>query len=95
MMELFIFYSYICNAILFLFYIQMRGLLGYMDEYANVNRYVFDALDYYEIDLEWTSFQFVPIGLCMSASAYLAHSDRNRQKFDHLIMLLIVLGRVV
>lgn len=66
LMELFIFYSLFFNAAIFLAYIQCRGMCGKKDTHHNRHRYKFDALDYYEIDIEWCSFQFVPIGLCIT-----------------------------
>jgi len=56
LIELYVFYAHIIGFIIFLNYIQVRGMFGYKDDYHNANRYKFDALDYYEIDVQW--FQF-------------------------------------
>lgn len=79
MMELFIFYSLQINAGMFLAYIQMRGTLGYKKNHENRNRFKFDALDYYEIDIEWCSFQFVPIGLSITGMLVTAKIGRNME----------------
>ena len=56
LLELFIFYSLVVNASAFLAYIQCRGAFGNKNWDENKNRFKFDALDYYEIDIEWCSF---------------------------------------
>ena len=56
MMELFMFYSLQINAAIFLAYIQFRGIFGKKLPQENRNRFKFDALDYYENDIEWSSF---------------------------------------
>lgn len=77
MMELFVFYSMAINAAVFLGYIQLRGIFGYKDLEANRNRYKYDALDYYEIDIEWSSFVTVPIGLCVTGFLITTKIARN------------------
>lgn len=56
MLELFVFYSLIFNSVLFLSWIQLRGTMGKKNKKDNSNRYKFDALDYYVVDIEWCSF---------------------------------------
>ena len=51
--EVILFYSLISSSIVFLLYIQIRGFLGYKDYELNKNRYMYDAVDYYEIDINW------------------------------------------
>ena len=77
MMELFIFYSLVINASVFLAYIQFRGAMGKKNMDENKNRYKFDALDYYEIDIEWSSFQMVPMGLCITGYLITSKVGRN------------------
>lgn len=60
-LEVFVFYGRIFNSVLFLLYIQLRGFLGYTDHVEKEDRFKFDALDYYEIDINWSCFQTVPI----------------------------------
>jgi len=58
-----VFYLQIFSAVLYLFYIQMRGQLGYTERKYVRDRYRADALEYYEIDIFWFSFNFVNLGL--------------------------------
>lgn len=60
------FYGRIFNSTLFLFYISLRGAFGYKDDEANEERFKFDTLDYYELDINWTSYQTVPIMLMVN-----------------------------
>lgn len=41
-------------------FIQCRGIAGGKNLLANKQRYKYDAIEYYEIDIDWLSFQFVP-----------------------------------
>lgn len=61
--EVLMFYGRIFNTALFIFYIQVRGSFGLKDDELNESRFKYDALDYYEIDLNWTCYQSVPIFL--------------------------------
>ncbi len=63
LIETVIFYGLTINAAIFLAFIQIRGILGYKSRYLNKNRFKYDALDYYENDIEWLSFSLVPIFL--------------------------------
>ena len=63
LIEVLIFYFRIFNSTLFLFCISLRGALGYKDIEANEERFKYDALDYYELDINWASYQTVPIML--------------------------------
>lgn len=73
----------------------MRGICGYKKNYENRNRYKFDALDYYEIDIEWCSFQFVPIGLCITGILITSKISRNVEQMDIYILSLIIFERLV
>ena len=94
-MELFIFYSLQVNAGMFLAYIQMRGIFGYKKNHENRNRFKFDALDYYEIDIEWSSFQFVPIGLCVTGILITSKIGRHVDQMDMYILGIIIFERFV
>lgn len=61
LLEIVTFYCMQINTIIFLLYIQVRGIFGFKDNEANEDRFKHDALDYYEQDIEWLSFQLVPI----------------------------------
>jgi len=94
-MELFIFYSLQVNAAIFLAYIQIRGIMGYKKLHENRNRFKFDALDYYEIDIEWSSFQFVPISLCVTGIFITAKIGRNMEIMDYYILGIIIFERLI
>lgn len=94
-MELFIFYCLFLNASMFLAYIQFRGMMGKKKNHANRNRFKFDALDYYETDIEWSSFQFVPIGLCITGILVTAKIGRDLDENDYHILGLIIFERVI
>ena len=59
LMEISAFYLYMLAAIVFLTYIQIRGSLGKTDRKLNNDRWKFDALDYYDLDIDWFAFIFV------------------------------------
>lgn len=59
LMEISAFYLYMLAAIVFLAYIQIRGALGKTDRKLNAERWKFDALDYYDLDIDWFAFIFV------------------------------------
>merc|ERR1711935_629052 len=58
--EITMFYTLILTSVMFLFFVQIRGIMGYKSEILNQYRFKYDALDYYENDIEWLSFQVVP-----------------------------------
>ena len=53
LMEVLLFYTLIVATMIFLIYIQLRGLLGYKNYDMNKNRFKYDAIDYYEFDISW------------------------------------------
>lgn len=55
-LEMITFYAQIVTMILFILYIQCRGLCGKKDYHANLNRYKHDLLDYYTMDIHYLSF---------------------------------------
>jgi hypothetical protein len=59
--EVVVFYSLITSTIMFMLYIQCRGVLGFKNYEMNRHRFVYDALDYYETDIIWLQFQIAPI----------------------------------
>ena len=95
MIELFIFYSLVANATIFLTYIQLRGTFGYKNTHDNKNRWKFDALDYYDIDIEWTSFIFVPIGMAFTAWTVTAKIQRDISDEDYYIAALLMAERMI
>lgn len=94
-MELFVFYSQLINTALFLMYIHLRGAFGFKNIQENANRYKFDALDYYDMDIEWVSFQFVPIGLSLSGMLVTAAIGRSVTSIDYTFMGVLLAGRVI
>jgi len=62
-LEIQAFYLYIASASIFLFYIQIRGIMGRSDRMANSSRYKQDALQYYDLDIDWFAFIFVMLQL--------------------------------
>lgn len=70
------FYLYVGAAIVFLFYIQMRGILGYDDEAKKTDRFKYDCLQYYEQDIHWFSFTFFLLGVHLRSS-YSAYDQFN------------------
>ena len=95
MMELFIFYSLQINAAIFLAYIHCRGIFGKKLQAENRNRFKFDALDYYDNDIEWSSFQFVPIGLCVTGLLITLKIARESDKMDQYILGIIIFERLI
>lgn len=95
MLELFVFYSLIVNAAVFLAYIQFRGALGYKKCEENANRYKFDALDYYGIDIEWCSFQTVPMGLCLTGYLITSQIGRHVTTQDTYLLGVTFIARFV
>ena len=63
LLEITTFYLYISSAIIFLLFIQCRGMLGYTHKKHNDQRYKQDALDYYIFDIDWFAFIFVMMQL--------------------------------
>ena len=61
----------------------------------NRHRFKFDALDYYEIDIEWCSFQFVPIGLCITGILITSKIGRDMEKMDLYVLALVIFERLV
>lgn len=95
MMELFVFYSLFVNAVVFIAYISCRGMCGRKKIHENRNRFKFDALDYYETDIEWCSFQSVPVGLCITGLLITSKIGRNIEEKDKYILGLIIFERFV
>ena len=51
-------YLYIFSSMIYLFKISFRGMLGYNDE-GKQDRYKYDAIEYYQFDLDWFAFLFI------------------------------------
>ena len=61
-LEIIAFYMYVGAAIVYLFFVQMRGVFGYDDEIKKKDRYKSDALEYYEQEIHWFAFSFSMCG---------------------------------
>ena len=55
-LEIIAFYANVLTMVVFLMYIMCRGVCGKKDYAANKDRYRFDALEYYKVDVTWLSF---------------------------------------
>ena len=51
-------YLYIFSSMVYLFKISFRGMFGYNDE-GKQDRYKYDAIEYYQFDLDWFAFLFI------------------------------------
>jgi hypothetical protein len=83
-------------AIVFLAYIQIRGALGKTDRRLNSERWKFDALDYYDLDIDWFAFIFV-MGFVHSYGIYeivfnTLASTSSEQRINGEYVGLCVLG---
>lgn len=93
--EVILFYALIMTTIAFLGYIQVRGMLGRKDYENNRNRYKFDALDYYEADINWLQFQLAPIIIACFVLLWRKVFNLNYLgDFDMLMMGAIITQRV-
>jgi hypothetical protein len=59
MIEVLALYLTIFSTIVFLFKTQIRGLLGYTIMNSKTERFKFDALEYYKMDVDWFGFIFI------------------------------------
>lgn len=73
----------------------MRGILGKKNSDANRNRYKYDALDYYEVDIEWLSFVTVPIGLCVTGILISTKIARRVEDSDYYMIAVILAQRII
>jgi len=53
------FWLYICTAVVFLFVVSCQGVLNCTNRETIRHRYKYDAIEYYQEDIEWTTFNFV------------------------------------
>lgn len=60
-LEIYSFFLYVATAVLYLFYISVKGMLGLAnrDEIKHQERSKFDALEFYRVDIDWLAFSFV------------------------------------
>jgi len=54
--EIWGFYFYLISATIYLFWVTIRGSCGYSERESSKDRYKYDALDYYETDIDWFAF---------------------------------------
>lgn len=73
----------------FLLYIQLRGQFGYKKYLANKDRYKFDALQYYKDDVQWLSFQTVPLMLKLSSYFDRTHISAKNPLRGEFMWILI------
>jgi hypothetical protein len=59
MIEVLMLYLTIGSCIVFLFKTQIRGLLGYTIQNSKTERFKFDAIEYYKMDIDWFGFIFI------------------------------------
>lgn len=55
-------YLYIFSTMIYLFKISLRGIFGYNDK-GKGERYKYDAIEYYQFDLDWFAFLFIFMAL--------------------------------
>jgi len=53
------FYFYLISASIFLFWITIKGSCGWSNPEFKKDRFKYDALEYYETDIDWFAFQTV------------------------------------
>lgn len=87
--EIVTYYAQVFNMVFFLLWIQIRGQFGFKNYIANKDRYKYDALQYYKDDVQWLSFQIVP--LCWKLASYfdrthIGHANPMRNKFLWLLI---------
>jgi len=63
MIEISAFYLYMLSSAVYLLIIQMRGIFYDLPQYDIDNRWRYDALDYYQDDIQWFAFSFILAGL--------------------------------
>lgn len=92
--EVTVFYSLIISTILFLLFIQCRGVLGFKNYEMNRHRFIYDALDYYESDIIWVQFQIAPIILNLIVVFWDEVFNKNfRGEYDDTMMMLLLTNR--
>lgn len=64
-------YSYILSAMLYLAYISLKGMFKNDQQYTREDRYKFDALEYYSVDVDWFAF----IVICFNLDVMTATGD--------------------
>ena len=64
-LEIYSFYLYIFSGVVYLWYVSMRGALGYTKRENVEKRYYQDAIEYYQRDIDWFAFSFIQFNLCL------------------------------
>ena len=87
------------SATTFLFLIQLKGILGIENKEVRMERFKYDAIDYYERDFHWFSYSFLMITLniwltWLKGSKYLLY-NLTHSNHETLSLLLIVARMVV
>lgn len=92
--EILTFYGQVFNIVIYLLYIQLRGQFGFKNYKANKDRYKFDALTYYQDDVQWQSFQFVP--LLYKLNSFVDRTKAHDENFlRSTILWFIIAGNLV
>ena len=62
-MEIYSFYLYVATAVLYLFYVSVKGMLDMTDreEIKRAERSKYDALEFYRAEIDWFAFSFVTL----------------------------------
>ena len=61
-------YSYILSAMLLLVCISLKGIFKNDQQYNQKDRYKFDALEYYNVDVDWFAFIIIMLNLTLFTS---------------------------
>lgn len=95
MLEVIFYYLQIFNASVFLFYIQIRGSLGHKNNEHNKLRYKHDAIEYYELDIDWFSFQFVLFFTHFNAFIGRSFVLQHGMDIEQQILIVLMVQRMV
>ena len=79
--EITAFYMYIASAVLYLFSVQVKGIFGLTKRRSVAERYKYDALEFYDEDINWFAFSFVMLGLNLHMLDFLVRAHANEVKF--------------
>lgn len=90
LIEVITFYGQIMNMVLFLVYVTLRGQFGYKNYLANKDRFKFDAIQYYKDDIQWLSFQTVPI--VWKLNSFVDRTRTHPENTIHQILLWVLIG---
>jgi hypothetical protein len=84
MIEVLALYVTILSTILFLFKKQTMGLLGLTIQNSKTERYKFDAIDYYKMDIDWFGFICIFLFIDVFVLALIETGKLNSYNHDAL-----------